>query len=115
MSSVHAPSLTSSSRPTACLLVLVETFNLGHNSGELAALLFGDANRWGKLPVTIYSQNFTQGGGGLPAAQMKDYAMPASSSSPGRTYRFYQGRPLFEFGHGELVGGLARHRLVLMS
>ena len=79
---------------------IVESFSLGHNAPQLAALLFGDANRWGKLPVSIYSKNFTTGGDGLPAARMNDYTMPASSGSPGRTYRYYQGRPLFEYGRG---------------
>ena len=47
---------------------VVESFNIGHNAPQLAALLFGDQNRWGKLPVTIYSADFTTGGGGLPPA-----------------------------------------------
>ena len=47
---------------------IVEAFNPGHNTPELAALLFGESNRWGKLPVTIYSLNYTRGGGGLPPA-----------------------------------------------
>lgn len=31
---------------------------------------------------------------------MTDMALRASSSSPGRTYKFYTGTPVFEFGHG---------------
>lgn len=69
-------------------------------SQQLASLLFGDANSWGKLPVTIYSANFTTGADGLPPARMNDYAMPAGPDSPGRGYRYYQGRPLFAFGTG---------------
>merc|ERR1712166_212585 len=76
---------------------IVEAFNPAHNSIELAQLLFGKANRWGKLPVTIYSLNYTHGGEGLPAQPMAQYDMVAS---PGRTYRYYQGRPLFPFGWG---------------
>ena len=83
---------------------IVESFSPGHNTPQLAALLFGDDNRWGKLPVSIYSLNYTMGQergfGDLPAASMQDYEMSASSTSPGRTYRYYEGRPLFEFGHG---------------
>ena len=52
---------------------IVEAFNPAHNSIELAQLLFGKANRWGKLPVTIYSLNYTHGGGGLPAQPMAQY------------------------------------------
>ena len=57
---------------------IVEAFNPAHNALELAQLLFGQANRWGKLPVTMYSLNFTRGGGGLPAQPMQQYDMVAS-------------------------------------
>ena len=76
---------------------IVEAFNPAHNTPELARLLFGEANSWGKLPVTIYSHNYTTGGGGLPAQPMDSYDMVAS---PGRTYRWYRGEPLFAFGSG---------------
>ena len=76
---------------------IVEAFNPAHNTPELAQLLFGEANSWGKLPVTIYSHNYTTGGGGLPAQPMDNYDMVAS---PGRTYRWYRGEPLFAFGSG---------------
>jgi len=60
----------------------------------LAAHLFAEENRWGKLPVTMYPHNF------IYKKNMTDYDM---SLSPGRTYKYYDGTagdPLFAFGHG---------------
>ena len=54
---------------------IVEAFDPGHTTPQLAALLFGNANNWGKLPVTIYSHNYTTGAGGLPAQDMNNYDM----------------------------------------
>jgi beta-glucosidase len=76
---------------------IVEAFDPAHNTRQLASLLFGHANNWGKLPVTIYSHNYTTGEGDLPAQSMQNYDMV---KSPGRTYRYYQGTPMFAFGHG---------------
>jgi hypothetical protein len=76
---------------------IVESFDPAHNTRQLASLLFGEANNWGKLPVTIYSHNYTTGAGDLPAQLMQNYDMV---KSPGRTYRYYQGKPTFEFGTG---------------
>jgi hypothetical protein len=76
---------------------IVESFDPAHNARELAHLLFGERNLWGKLPVTYYSHNYSQGGGGLPPQPMNQYSMAAS---PGRTYRYYRGQPTFKFGDG---------------
>ena len=53
-------------------------------------------NRWGKLPVTVYGENYTAE---LDAAGagISDYSL---SRPPGRSYRYYTGEPLFPFGHG---------------
>ncbi|KAJ9167044.1 hypothetical protein P3X46_021726 [Hevea brasiliensis] len=61
----------------------------------LAEIIFGDYNPGGRLPMTWYPQEFTK----IP---MTDMRMRADSSSgyPGRTYRFYEGRKVFEFGYG---------------
>lgn len=60
----------------------------GQAGGQaIADVLFGDFNPCGKLPVTIYS-----GDTDLPA--FSDYSMK------NRTYRFFKGKPLFEFGFG---------------
>lgn len=47
--------------------------------------------------MTIYNQGYTKGDGALPAQAMNSYDMVAS---PGRTYRYFRGKPLFEFGAG---------------
>ena len=56
----------------------------------MAAALFGDTNRWGKLPITIYPANYTSlldaAGAGIA-----DYAM---AKGPGRSYRYFNGTPL---------------------
>ena len=48
-------------------------------------------NAWGRLPYTIYPSNFTD------AAEMSMHDLRVA---PGRTYRYYAGTPLFEFGAG---------------
>ena len=71
---------------------IVEAFNLGGaGSYPLASLLFGDANKWGKLPYTIYPKDYVQ------KQSMVNYDM---SKFPGRTYKYYQEKPVFPFGYG---------------
>jgi beta-glucosidase len=53
----------------------------------IAEVLFGDYNPGGRLPVTFYRDV-----GDLPP--FEDYRMA------GRTYRFFEGVPLYPFGHG---------------
>ena len=57
----------------------------------LAHSVFGAANRWGKLPVTMYPHAY------ITEQPMTNYDM---AKAPGRTYKYYAGRPLFPFGHG---------------
>jgi beta-glucosidase len=60
----------------------------GQRGGTAVAdVLFGDANPGGRVPVTFYSESEK-----LPA--FDDYAMR------GRTYRYFEGKPLYAFGHG---------------
>ncbi|WOL06055.1 putative beta-D-xylosidase 6 [Canna indica] len=61
----------------------------------LAEALFGDFNPSGRLPVTWYPESFT-------AVPMNDMHMRADPSRgyPGRTYRFYTGQVVFEYGYG---------------
>ncbi len=60
----------------------------GEQAGNaIADILFGDANPAGRLPVTFY-----RGTEDLPP--FEDYALA------GRTYRYFQGWPLYPFGHG---------------
>jgi beta-glucosidase len=70
------------------LPAIVMAFYPGQQGGNaLADVLFGDANPSGRLPVTFYKS-----AADLPA--FDDYAMK------GRTYRYFQGEPLYPFGHG---------------
>lgn len=70
------------------LPAIVMAWYPGQRGGNAVAdVLFGDANPAGRLPVTFYKADEK-----LPA--FDDYAMK------GRTYRYFEGEPLFAFGHG---------------
>jgi beta-glucosidase len=70
------------------LPAILQAWYLGEQGGRAAAdALFGDMNPAGRLPITFYRS--TQD---LPA--FEDYSMS------NRTYRYFDGRPLFAFGHG---------------
>ncbi len=67
---------------------IIEGWYPGQAGGSaLADVLFGDYNPAGRLPVTFY-QSAKQ----LPAFE--------SYNMKGRTYRFFEGDPLFPFGYG---------------
>jgi beta-glucosidase len=67
---------------------IIEAWYPGQAAGDaLADVLFGDYNPAGRLPVTFYKS-----AGQLPP--FTDYGMK------GRTYRFFEGEPLYPFGHG---------------
>ncbi|HVS96827.1 MAG TPA: glycoside hydrolase family 3 C-terminal domain-containing protein, partial [Puia sp.] len=67
---------------------IVEGWYDGQSAGTaLADVLFGDYNPAGRMPVTVYRSV-----GELPS--FDDYAMK------GRTYRYFKGSPLYEFGYG---------------
>jgi beta-glucosidase len=67
---------------------IVQQFYPGQAGGTaLAAMLFGDDSPSGRLPVTVYKAL-----GQLPA--FDDYRMA------GRTYRFFDRKPLYPFGFG---------------
>ena len=67
---------------------IVEAWYPGQAAGTaIADVLFGDYNPAGRLPVTFYKSVAD-----LPP--FDDYDMA------GRTYRFFEGEPLYPFGHG---------------
>lgn len=71
---------------------IVHAFNPAQQGPvALAHLLFGRENRWGKLPFTIYPGNYSDG------QVLQDMSF---TSGQGRSYRYFTGHPLFEFGHG---------------
>uniref|UniRef100_A0A0D9XRJ2 Fibronectin type III-like domain-containing protein n=1 Tax=Leersia perrieri TaxID=77586 RepID=A0A0D9XRJ2_9ORYZ len=61
----------------------------------IAKVIFGDHNPSGRLPVTWYPEEFTK----IPMTDMRMRADPAIGY-PGRSYRFYQGNPVYKFGYG---------------
>ena len=67
---------------------IVEAWYPGQAGGQaIADVLFGDYNPGGRLPVTFY-----RSADDLPS--FSDYSMA------GHTYRFFEGPPLYPFGHG---------------
>ena len=72
----------------ANLPAIVQAWYPGQAGGRaLAEALLGEVNPGGRLPVTFYRDESQ-----LP--YFSDYAMA------GRTYRFFQGEPLYPFGYG---------------
>ena len=70
------------------LPAIITSWYGGQDGGTaLADVLFGDYNPAGRLPVTVYASDDD-----LP--DFEDYSMK------GRTYRYFTGKPLFEFGYG---------------
>eukprot|EP01043_Picozoa_sp_COSAG02_P006106 COSAG02_NODE_170_length_31534_cov_33.568498_25_plen_201_part_00 len=63
----------------------------------LAQILFGDISPTGRLPYTIYPEVWANN------TAMTDMSLPSSSSSDGRTYKWYRGKvpAPFVFGQGE--------------
>ncbi|KAE8669409.1 Beta-xylosidase/alpha-L-arabinofuranosidase 1 [Hibiscus syriacus] len=69
----------------------------GQAGGDaLAQVIFGDYSPAGRSPFTWYPQEYAD------KVPMSDMNMRANATSnfPGRTYRFYTGKPVYEFGHG---------------
>ncbi|CAH9144406.1 unnamed protein product [Cuscuta epithymum] len=61
----------------------------------LTQVIFGEYNPGGKLSVTWYPESYTS----IPMIDMNMRADP-SRGYPGRTYRFYTGEKVYDFGYG---------------
>ncbi len=71
-----------------CYDALIQAWYPGQGGAEgLAQVLFGDVNPSGRLPVTFYKSTAQ-----LP--DFEDYRME------GRTYRYFEGEPMYPFGYG---------------
>ncbi|KAH7575402.1 hypothetical protein ACOSP7_005033 [Xanthoceras sorbifolium] len=69
----------------------------GQAGGDaIAQVIFGDYNPAGRSPFTWYLQEY------VDQVPMTDMRMRANTTDnfPGRTYRFYSGKSLYQFGHG---------------
>lgn len=67
----------------------------GQSGGlALANVMFGQYNPGGRLPITYYPASY------VDTVSMTDMQMRPSSTNPGRTYKFYTGQTVFEFGYG---------------
>jgi beta-glucosidase len=78
---------------------IIKAWYPGQEGGTaIADVLFGDYNPGGRLPVTFY-KSVTQ----LPP--FEDYRMQ------GRTYRYFQGEPLYPFGFGLIYTRLKYYNL----
>ncbi|BFG19246.1 hypothetical protein CerSpe_055200 [Prunus speciosa] len=82
----------------------------------LAEIIFGDHNPGGRLPVTWYTQDYVK----IPMTDMR-MRPDTKTGYPGRTYRFYKGGNVYDFGFGlsysnyiyEFASAIAQNKLYL--
>jgi len=71
---------------------IIDAFYPGELGGDaITSLLWGDVSPSGRLPVTIYPQDLTT---------TRDIIDMGLREKGGITYRYYTGKPLWEFGFG---------------
>jgi len=71
---------------------ILEVFYPGYQGGfAIASAIFGDYNPGGKLPYTVYTTAY------INQVNMTNMDM---ALAPGRTYKYYTGKPIWPFGYG---------------
>ncbi|CAM4929077.1 unnamed protein product [Rotaria socialis] len=60
----------------------------------IANVIFGQYNPAGRLPITFYPASY------VDEVSMTDMQMRPSATNPGRTYKFYTGQAVYDFGAG---------------
>ena len=73
------------------LAVLEAFYPSTKGARAIAEVVFGDISPSGKLPYTIYPRGWDE------QVDLRNMSM---TTGPGRTYRYYQGQPLWPFGWG---------------
>jgi beta-D-xylosidase 4 len=71
----------------------------------VGTVIFGQYNPAGRLPVTFYPASY------VDDVSMFDMQMRSSEKNPGRTYKFYTGQAVYEFGTGLSYTTFAYSRL----
>jgi len=78
--------------PASNIPSIVESLYPGEEGGNaIADVIFGSYNPSGRLPITIYPENFVN--------QITFFSMDMRQT-PGKTYRFFTGSSTYEFGFG---------------
>eukprot|EP00048_Salpingoeca_helianthica_P015648 m.227816 g.227816 ORF g.227816 m.227816 type:complete len:774 (+) comp17327_c0_seq1:3-2324(+) len=71
---------------------IIEAWYPGYyGAGAIGRAIFGQTNKFGKLPITIFNSEY------VSQFDMLSFDM---TRAPGRTYRYFTGTPLFPFGFG---------------
>ena len=89
---VNGGAVSTAPEAAAPNVAILEAFTPGpHGAQAVVDAITGAFSPGGKMPYTVYPANWTDT---MPMDQMDQ------SEDGGRTYRFYEGRPLIPFGHG---------------
>ena len=77
---------------TETAAAILEAFMPGvHGGTAIASTIFGENNPGGKLPVTMYHSSYIN---------QTNFLSMDMNEGPGRSYKYFTGTPLYEFGFG---------------